>query len=144
MTQLPKTIDYNFHVKPILSDRCFACHGPDAQKREADLRLDIAENAYAALASGNGRAIVANNINKSQLVHRVLAADAEVVMPPPESNLSLNDSEKALLIKWIEQGAIYKPHWAFAKPQKNKVPIAGADWANNEIDHFQPIFFLFV
>ena len=136
MVSLPDKIDYNFHIKPILSDRCFACHGPDAQKREGDLRLDIAANAYAALKSGNGKAIIANNIGKSQLVHRILAKDTEISMPPPESNLSLSDSEKALLIKWIEQGATYKPHWAFTKPKKSEIPTIEKDWAINEIDHF--------
>ena len=136
MAILPDQIDYNFHIKPILSDRCFACHGPDAQKREGDLRLDIAANAYAALASGNGKAIIGKNVGKSQLVHRILAKDTEIRMPPPESNLSLTDSEKALLIKWIEQGAAYKPHWAFTKPEKNKIPAIENDWVINEIDHF--------
>ncbi len=136
LANLPDKIDYNFHIKPILSDRCFACHGPDAQKREANLRLDVAENAYAALASGNGRAIIAKNVNSSQLAHRILSNDLELMMPPPESNLTLNINEKALLIKWIEQGAVYKPHWAFTKPSKKSIPNAGKDWAINEIDHF--------
>ena len=136
MGMLPDKIDYNFHVKPILSDRCFACHGPDAQKREAELRLDIEENAYAALSSGDGRAIVPGNIGHSQLVERILAEETDMVMPPPESNLTLDEKEKAILIKWIQQGAAYKPHWAFMKPEKSDIPQAGMGWAKNEIDHF--------
>lgn len=136
MASLPEHIDYNFHVKPILSDRCFACHGPDAQKREADLRLDIEEAAYAALKEGKGHAIVPNKPGSSQLVHRILSSDADLQMPPPESNLTLSDAEWATLIKWIEQGAEYKPHWAFTKPEQAAVPKSGGDWAKNEIDHF--------
>lgn len=136
MERLPEVVDYNFHVKPILSDRCFLCHGPDAQKREADLRLDTEAGAFAALVSGNGRAIVPDKVHQSQLVHRMLSDDPEAVMPPPESNLTMTPQEKAILIRWIEQGATYKPHWAFQKPVKPDVPEAGAGWAANEIDQF--------
>ncbi|MEQ8683531.1 MAG: DUF1553 domain-containing protein [Cyclobacteriaceae bacterium] len=133
---LPQVIDYNFHVKPILSDKCFACHGPDAAKQKAELRLDIEEEAYKALASGNGHAIQPGKKGKSQLVHRILSENEEVMMPPPESNLSLSPEEKATLIKWIEQGAEYKPHWAFMKPEKVQVPESDSSWPKNEIDHF--------
>ena len=136
MAKLPDQVDYNFHIKPILSDRCFACHGPDAQKREGQLRLDEEESALAALHSGAGRAIVPGSINRSQLVHRILSTEAEFAMPPSESNLSLTDHEKALLIKWVEQGAEYKTHWAFTKPEKPEVPKMDGDWAQNEIDLF--------
>ncbi len=136
MTSLPDKVDYNFHIKPIISDRCFACHGPDAQNREANLRLDIEEEAYKALESGDGHAIVPGNPGRSQLVSKILSDDPEVMMPPPESNLTLNPQEKAMLIKWIKQKAEYKPHWAFTKPEKSQVPQAGKGWAKNEIDHF--------
>lgn len=137
MSQLPKEIDYNFHVKPILSDRCFACHGPDAQKREGDLRLDIEEEAYATLSSGAGHAIVPGSPGRSQLVRRILSDDPEQVMPPPTSNLALTDQEKALLIRWIEQKATYKPHWAFTKPQWPDIPNdSDSKWVKNEIDQF--------
>lgn len=135
--KIPDHIDYNFHVKPILSDRCFACHGPDAQKREADLRLDLPESAYASLASGSGKAISPGNRSRSQLVKRILNPDQELMMPPPSSNLNLTDRERAILIKWIDQGAEYKPHWAIIKPKKEEIPHhAGQGWALNEIDHF--------
>ncbi len=136
MSLLPDRIDYNFHVKPILSDRCFACHGPDAQKRKANLRLDVKDQAYATLESGVGHAIVPGKVHRSILVDRILSHDPEEIMPPPASNLSLTRSEKAILIKWIKQQAEYKTHWSFTKPEKPRVPTAGTDWAKNEIDHF--------
>ena len=135
-TNLPEKIDYNFHVKPILSDRCFACHGPDAQNREAELRLDVPEEAYAALKSGNGHAIVPGKTGQSLLIDRILSDDPKFIMPPPESNLVLSEHEKAILVKWIRQRAVYKPHWAFTKPEKPPVPKAGKDWARNEVDRF--------
>ncbi|MEM7375115.1 MAG: DUF1553 domain-containing protein [Bacteroidota bacterium] len=135
MASLPDRVDYNFHVKPILSDRCYACHGPDAQKREANLRFDEEASAYASLESG-GRAISPGSIRKSLLVHRILSDDPEESMPPPDSKLTLTDHERALLIKWIDQGAEYKPHWAFSKPEKARVPKTDKRWAKNEIDHF--------
>ena len=135
-SQLPDNIDYNFHVKPLLSDRCFACHGPDAENRKGNLRLDEEERAYAALESGLGHAIVPGAVGKSMLVDRILSKDPELMMPPPESNLTLSDKERALLIKWINQGAAYKTHWAFSKPQPAQIPEADKNWAKNEIDHF--------
>ncbi|WP_425236447.1 DUF1553 domain-containing protein [Ulvibacterium sp.] len=135
-TKLPKVIDFNYHIKPILSDRCFACHGPDKNNQKANLRLDIADSAYAALHSGAGVAIKPGSLRKSEVYHRMVATDPDQVMPPPESNLTLSPTEIAYISKWIEQGAEYKPHWAFTKPEKKKVPEAGKDWARNEIDQF--------
>ncbi len=135
LAQLPETVDFNFHVKPILSDRCFACHGPDAQKREADLRLDIADHAYAMLESGK-KAIVPGNLTQSELVQRLLSSDPEYQMPPSESNLVLTAREKATLIKWVQQGAEFKPHWAFSRPGQIEIPSDDSGWARNEIDHF--------
>lgn len=135
---LPEQIDFNFHVRPILSDRCYSCHGPDEASRKADLRLDLEEHAFAKLTSGNGRAIVAGNPNKSQLVQRILSDDPDYVMPTPESNLTLTREEKAILIKWIEQGAEWKAHWAFETPELPEIPkMANENWtANNPIDNF--------
>ena len=134
--RLPEKIDFNYHIKPILSDRCFACHGPDENKVEAGLRFDMEERAFAKLESGN-RAIVPGNLGKSALYHRILAEDPEEMMPPPESNLTLTDDEKALLIRWIEQGAEYKPHWSFIPPEKPGVPeVAQKDRTTNAIDNF--------
>ena len=136
MARLSEKVDYNFQVKPILSDRCYTYHGPDAQKHKGDLRFDIKESAYSALESGGGHAIVPGSIRRSQLTQRIISEDPEVMMPPPESNLSLTDLEKAILIKWVEQGAEYKPHWAFTKPEKPALPESGTQWSKNEIDRF--------
>jgi hypothetical protein len=133
---LPEVVDYNFHVKPILSDRCFACHGPDAQNQQAGLRLDTEEGAYAVLESGNGVAIKPGSLGGSELIRRIHSVDPEIIMPTPESNLTLTDEEIAILTKWVEQGAEYKPHWAFVAPGRPEVPEAGEGWAKNDIDRF--------
>lgn len=138
MTLLPAELDYNQHVKPILSDRCFACHGPDKARQKAGLRLDLADNAYDDLPKNPGKvAIDPGSLKNSELFRRILATDPEVVMPTPQSHLSLTAYEKAVLIKWIQEGAEYKPHWAFVKPEMPKIPsIDKADWAKNPIDNF--------
>ncbi len=129
-------ISYNFHVRPVLSDKCFACHGPDSKKREADLRLDTEEGAFAALKESPGSfALVSGDPQKSEVYHRIYSTDPSEIMPPPESNLVLTEGEKELITKWIEQGAKYEPHWAFEKPKKASPPEA-SDWAINEIDQF--------
>ncbi len=130
-------IDYNFHIRPILSDRCFKCHGPDANKREANLRLDTEAGAYAALKDNPAaHAIVKGKPELSEVYLRITTKDSTQLMPPPESNLKLSEDEITLIKKWIEQGAEYKPHWAFIEPQKVKLPDADEDWIINEIDHF--------
>ncbi|MCB0631440.1 MAG: DUF1553 domain-containing protein [Lewinella sp.] len=135
---LPEKIDFNFHVKPILSDKCFSCHGPDAANRKAGLRLDTPEGAYAELPENPGvRAIVPSNLHKSALFHRIISDDAEQIMPPPESKLSLTNEEKAVLLRWIKEGAAYQPHWAFIPPKKASSPkVQNEDWPENEIDNF--------
>lgn len=137
-TPLPKTVDYNFHIRPILSDKCFVCHGPDPGQRKEDLRLDIAEHAYAALKDYEDRhAIVPGDPEASEVYFRVSTDDTSMVMPPPSSHMSLTDREIKLIEKWIEQGAEYKPHWAFVPPQKAPLPeTKRASWAVNEIDYF--------
>jgi hypothetical protein len=136
--RLPEIVDFNFHVKPILSDRCFKCHGPDANKREADLRFDTREGAFAALGENKDHyAIVPGDVEKSTLVKHIYSADPDELMPPPESNLSLTDFEKAILKKWIEQGAEWKTHWSFLPLTKPELPtVKNDDWTNNEIDLF--------
>lgn len=131
-------ISYNFHIRPILSDKCFACHGPDANKREAGLRLDVAEAAFAALKESPGKfAIVPNDAGKSEIYHRITTNDPEEMMPPPSSNLKLLPEEIALIKKWIEQGAKYEPHWAFVSPKKPELPkVKDEKWPINEIDFF--------
>ncbi|MEM8890009.1 MAG: DUF1549 domain-containing protein, partial [Bacteroidota bacterium] len=115
--QLPEKIDYNFHVRPILSEHCFSCHGPDEKKREAGLRLDIAKEAFGMVEASGLHAIRPNSVNESELVHRILEEDVEQLMPPPEAKIPLTETQKAILIKWIEEGAEYKKHWAFVKPE---------------------------
>lgn len=133
--RLKAPLDYNADVKPILSDKCFACHGPDKAKQRAGLRLDKAEAAYAVLPESPGKkAIVPRNIAGSEAVRRILSRDPEEVMPTPASHLSLSAREKAVIIRWIEQGAVYQPHWAFTAPKKTMLPeVAGVP---NPIDRF--------
>ncbi|WP_183560993.1 DUF1553 domain-containing protein [Mucilaginibacter sp. SP1R1] len=136
---LPKALDYNVDVKPILSDKCFACHGPDKAKQKAGLRLDIAQFAYADLPEDKGKvAITPGNLEGSEFFHRILSADPKYVMPSPESHHTLTATEKAILIKWIKDGAVYKPHWAFVKPVKADVPEVDDknSTVNNPIDNF--------
>src|SRR5215217_8800012 len=109
-----EAISYNFNVRPILSDKCFACHGPDSKKREAGLRLDMAESAYGKLKDGNGVAIFPGSPEKSELYKRITSVDPEYQMPTPESHLGLlNESEVETIKTWIEQGGKYEKHWAF-------------------------------
>ena len=136
--QLPDKIDFNLHIRPILSDRCYSCHGPDKNTREADLRLDEEESAFAALSESQGFAIKKGSLNGSQLFHRIISEDEDFQMPPPSSNLPLSDKDKAMLIKWIQQGAEWKEHWAFIPPERAEVPeINEKNWTQyNDIDHF--------
>jgi hypothetical protein len=138
LESVPDQISYNFHVRPILSDNCFACHGPDANKREAGLRLDIAEDAYKALAETLGaHGIVPGNPSRSEAFIRMVSDDPELRMPPPSSNLKLSDIEIQVIEKWIRQGAKYEPHWAFVPPVKAQVPSPrDARWARNDVDRF--------
>ena len=137
-SSLPEVVDFNFHVKPILSDRCFKCHGPDANSREADLRFDTQEGAFAALGDNQDHyAVVAGDAQKSTLVERIYTDDPDDVMPPPESNLSLNDYEKEILKRWIEQGAEWKTHWSFLPLSDPTLPkVKKESWVQNEIDFF--------
>jgi hypothetical protein len=137
-----RTIDYNWDVKPILSDNCFRCHGPDEKARRAGLRLDSAEGAYAALsarASDHGvarHAIVPGDPDHSEVIVRITADAAAVRMPPASSNKTLTADQVATLRQWIAQGAKYKPHWAYITPTRPVVPPVAGNAAINEIDHF--------
>lgn len=137
-SSLPDRVDFNFHIKPILSDRCFACHGPDEEARSADLRLDTEEGAFAALGEVEKRfPIKAGNIEASEVWHRITSSEENFIMPPPESNLSLSNQEIALIGKWIDQGAEWKEHWSFIPPSITNFPIVkGEDKIQNEIDRF--------
>jgi len=118
-------VSFNRDIRPILSDNCFYCHGPDASHRQADLRLDLRDEALSA------KAIVPSKPAESSLVARINSTDPDELMPPPESHKKLDAKQKALLTRWIEQGAEYQKHWAYEPPVKAAVP-AGA----KAIDHF--------
>ncbi len=134
---LPEEVDYNLHVKSILSDKCFSCHGPDMKKQKADLRLDIASFAYSKVTESGLKAIEPGNLSRSELVQRILSEDVDYKMPTPESHLELSPYEKAVLIKWVKQGAEYKPHWAFVAPKDPSIPgVDNDDWVKNDIDNF--------
>lgn len=131
-------VDFNRDIKPLLSDRCFICHGPDAEKREADLRLDTREGAFADSQSGDVEKIIApEHPELSELIARVTSADDDLRMPPPDSNLTLTDKETELLRRWVKQGAPWGEHWSFVAPAEVTPPqIKGDTWSRNEIDRF--------
>jgi len=125
---------YGRDVRPILSDRCFVCHGPDERKRRAGLRLDVAEEATADREGG--AAIVPGAAEESELWRRITSEDPDEHMPPADSNRRpLSDDERALIRRWIDGGATYEPHWAFVAPVRPAVP-ADAGGARNAIDRF--------
>lgn len=136
--ELPESIDFNIHVRPILSDKCFACHGPDLAAQKAGLSLHNPEMAFAALKDSPGKfAIKSGSLQNSELFHRIISEDPEYQMPSKESNLILTPREKAILIKWIEDGAEYKEHWAFIPPQTPELPTTKDNsWSKNPIDQF--------
>ena len=121
---LPARIEFNRDVRPILSDNCFYCHGPDKGHREADLRLDLRDEALKA------GAITPGKIADSELVARILTEDEDDLMPPSDSHKKLTPNQKEILKKWIEQGASYQRHWAYEKPVKADVPAG-----KNPVDH---------
>ena len=131
--EIPEKVDFNYHVKPILSDRCYSCHGPDEKSRRAGLRLDLEKTAFMQLSSGK-TAIDAGSISGSEMAHRILSNDPDEVMPTPESNLSLTTTEKAILLKWIEQGAEWKEHWSFLPVQDMSNTLSKN--FKNPIDYF--------
>ena len=131
--EIPEKVDFNYHVKPILSDRCYSCHGPDEKSRRAGLRLDQEKTAFMKLLSGK-TAIDPGSISGSEMAHRILSNDPDEVMPTPESNLSLTNTEKAILLRWIEQGAEWKEHWSFLPVQDISNPLSNN--FNNPIDYF--------
>lgn len=132
-------VDFNRDVQPILSDRCYACHGPDAGSREAKLRLDVREVAVAGRKGG--AAIVPGKADASALVARILSDDPDELMPPPEFKKPLSAEQKQTLQAWIDQGAEYAQHWAFAPIVKHEPPppapeAANDRWSRNAIDRF--------
>ena len=122
----PARLSFNRDIRPILSDNCFACHGPDNANRQAGLRLDTFDLATAELDSGS-RAIVPEKIDESELVARIVSDDPDAVMPPPHAKIGRLSSEQVETLKrWIAEGARYEPHWAFVSPVKLEVSAAAA------------------
>ncbi len=129
-------LQFNRDIRPILSANCFACHGFDAKTREAGLRLDTAEGAYAAVSER--AAITPGKPDDSEVWHRITSNDPDVIMPPSSSHKKLTDAEKQTLRRWIEEGAVYQKHWAFEPPVAPTVPtILNGPWLFNDIDRFR-------
>ena len=132
-------ISYNRDIRPILSDKCFLCHGPDANTRKAGLRLDVQSAAFAELQVNKGHfAIVPGSPEKSELIRRIESTDPAVLMPLPESNLpQLTPEEIAVFKQWIKEGAKYEKHWSFIPPVKTELPeVDNEKRVKNEIDNF--------
>ncbi|MFT4538981.1 MAG: hypothetical protein ACI841_000681 [Planctomycetota bacterium] len=138
-TTLPATkpLEFSRDVRPILSDRCFQCHGNDAPARRAGLRLDTSQGATAELASGN-TAVVSGDVDRSALVHRIESSDPDQRMPPADSGKDLNEDEIALLRQWIEEGAEWTGHWSFRSPVMTAAPSNRDDatWSLDPIDDY--------
>lgn len=126
-------IEFNRDIRPILSDKCFKCHGPDAKNQQSEFRLDTHEHAIADLGGYFG--IVPGDVSKSELVARLHATDPDEVMPPADSNMSLTAEQIQTIERWITQGAKYQAHWSFV-PLPQAVPVPPVSWGNNEIDRF--------
>lgn len=132
----PATIQFNRDIRPILSDKCFSCHGPDKSKRKADLRLDDPAEATAETPSGT-RAIVPGDLEQSELVVRITSDEATLRMPPPNSGKALTPAEVELLQAWVRQGATFQAHWAFIPPTRPPVPeVSTPDWCRGTIDRY--------
>ena len=123
LATIPENISYNFDVKPILSDKCYTCHGPDPKSVKGNLRLDISDHWYRISdANPNKQIIFSGKVSNSELVDRIRSTKASHQMPPPETNLFLTEREKQIIEKWIEQGAKWETHWAYIPPVKNDPP----------------------
>jgi hypothetical protein len=135
---LPSVVHFNRDVRPIMANTCFKCHGPDLRANKADLRLDLPEKARQMRTDKTGRAyfpIVPGKPEASEVWRRVGSADPGQAMPPPDSLHLLSARDKEVIRRWIEQGAVYEPHWAYIPPKRPALPPAGPQ-ARNEIDQF--------
>lgn len=127
-----KPVDFNRDIRPILSDNCFACHGPDDKQRMARLRFDTKEGAFA-----KAEIIIAGDSAKSKLIQRVTANDPDFLMPPTYSGHKLTDKQIELLRQWIDEGAKWEIHWAYLAPQRPELPkVKNTPWLRNPIDNF--------
>ncbi|MEW6305669.1 MAG: DUF1553 domain-containing protein [Verrucomicrobiota bacterium] len=133
--KVPAKVDFLRDVRPIISGKCFACHGPDEESRKAKLRLDLRDEAIKDRKGT--RAIAPGKAKESELVARITTKNPDDIMPPPKSGHPLTPYEIEVLKKWVEQGAAYADHWAFVKPRRPELPrVRAKSWARNEIDFF--------
>lgn len=129
------TVDFSQDILPLLAENCFACHGFDAEAREADLRLDTLDGATGGDAGGG--VVVAGDAGSSELVDRLWSDDPDLVMPPPETGKSLSKTQRDLISKWIDEGASYDSHWAFVAPKRPELPASiNAAGSEHPIDRF--------
>src|SRR4051812_45508970 len=132
---LPATVEFNRDIRPIFSDVCYKCHGPDKAKRKADLRLDV--EASAKEKHDDGIAVVPGHPDESELIRRLTTTDAEDHMPPAKEDRQLTARQVELLRRWIEQGAKWEAHWSFIAPRRPELPqVEKAGWARNPVDRF--------
>src|SRR5579862_4750719 len=128
-------VSFDRDIRPIIAENCFACHGFDASKRQAGLRLDTATGAFEKLASGH-RAVIPGNIKASPLVRRISSIGSDK-MPPASSGKRLKPAEIALITRWVAEGAKYQTHWAFIPPKPWPLPaVKNLAWCRNPIDRF--------
>jgi len=125
-----RPVSFNRDIRPLLSDRCFACHGPDAETVEGGLRLDSHETATEA------GAITPGDASESEMIRRLLSSDEDVIMPPPHLHKPLQADQIELIRRWINEGAEYQPHWAYTPLQQPKIPPQQSEWERTEIDRF--------
>src|SRR5438034_8900272 len=128
-------VDFSSQIRPLISSKCFSCHGPDGRQRKANHRLDRRDEA---IKDHKGtRAIVPGDAASSEMVRRINATDPDDIMPPPKTGRTLSAVEIDLLKRWIQQGAPYSPHWAFVKPERAALPsVKMKSWPRNAIDYF--------
>ena len=128
-------VDFAREVRPLLSDRCFACHGPDEGRREADLRLDLREDTLRD--RGGYAVVVPGDPDASELIRRIELHGRRGQMPPPSANLELSEAEVGLLRRWVAEGAVTEEHWSFTRPTRRKAPaVADEDWLRDPLDAF--------
>ena len=135
--QAQEQVDFNQHVRAILSDRCYKCHGPDSENLQAELRLDRREQALQAQAASGLMVIQPGKPLRSELFQRVASTDPDFQMPPPDSKLQLTAAEIEILGRWIKQGGEWDDHWSFLSPVSVQLPaVRQLDWPRNAVDHF--------
>src|SRR5262245_47626419 len=128
-------VDFDREVRPIFSENCYKCHGPDEKARKAKLRLDTKEGAFRIRKEKP--VIISGKSSESELIRRITSKDPDEVMPPPDSNHQLTAKQVGTLKQWIDEGATWSRHWAFNPIQKPRLPaVKNRSWSNNEIDRF--------